>query len=191
MNDSRDLLDARLNKILLVNRLVLACLIFGATTFLGLVLFLRAHGNRPPAGFVLTPAGLVVAAGALAVAAVLPSIPLRRWRRQIAAGTWPIQKSSDPAFQAPADPLNASPEEEILGWWNLYPGVLIVRCAPIEGAAFFQCLAYLMEGSPISLAAAAGLLAILTYQWPGRERIDRWVETQREAVEMLRRNEIA
>jgi hypothetical protein len=190
MNDPQQNLDDQLNKIVLVNRIIVGALIAGVTTFIGLVLLIRASGNKPAGQFVLTPVGVGFAVVALAGAAVVPKLAMRRWHRQIAAGVWPALLAQGSDSLPAANTKDVTPEEEIFRWWNMYPVALIVRCALIEGAAFFQCISYLIEGNVIALIAAVVLVAILVYQWPGRARIGRWVEAQQEAVEQIRRGEV-
>jgi hypothetical protein len=122
----------------------------------------------------------------LAGAAFAPKFIERRLQRQVAAGRWPVVQTTDPRLLPPQDAHNVSAEEATFRWGSMYTTPLIVRCALLEGAAFLLCIAYLIDGSVISLVAAGALLAILVYQWPGRDRIDRWVERRRDAVEALR-----
>lgn len=59
---------------------------------------------------------------------------------------------------------------------GLYVTRLIIGYAVLEGAAFFNLIAYLLEGNWWSLAIAAALVALMLAAYPTRARIRQWVE---------------
>ena len=62
---------------------------------------------------------------------------------------------------------------------NIYQTRLIVALALLEGAAFFNLVALVLEHQWWSLAIAGGLVLIMLGDFPTRTRIQHWIETQR------------
>lgn len=54
---------------------------------------------------------------------------------------------------------------------------LIVASAICEGGAFFNIIAYFLEGTPWSLAAAATLIAVNLLRFPTLGRVNDWIES--------------
>lgn len=69
---------------------------------------------------------------------------------------------------------------------GVYQTRLIVAASMIEGAAFLNLVAYLLEGHVWTLAAAAVLLFILLMQFPTTGRVENWVSDELESVQQLR-----
>jgi hypothetical protein len=125
--------------------------------------------------------------GALALAAIIPNVGVRLWERRFAGGSWPGQLDKT----LPMRLLRLTDEEKkVFWWWHLYQLMLIVRSVPVALAAFLQSVVYVNEGNLFSLGVALALLVVLVYQWPDRERIDRWVEARWQGVDRLRRGEV-
>jgi hypothetical protein len=68
-------------------------------------------------------------------------------------------------------------------WAMVYQTRLIVVSALLEGAAFYQLIAYYIEGKPLSLGLAGGLFVLLVLQFPTRDGLASWTERQRDLVE--------
>lgn len=62
---------------------------------------------------------------------------------------------------------------------NIYQTRLIVALALLEGAAFFNLVALILEHHWWSLAIAGGLVLLMLGDFPTRTRIQHWIETQR------------
>lgn len=60
----------------------------------------------------------------------------------------------------------------------LYATQKIMGSAIIEGAAFFNVVAYFIEGTAASLLLALLLLAILAGRIPSRDGMQRWIDAQ-------------
>jgi hypothetical protein len=58
----------------------------------------------------------------------------------------------------------------------------IIGGALAESAAFFGCVAYLIEQNPIALVVAAVSIAALVVQFPTRGRVERWIAVQDEKL---------
>jgi hypothetical protein len=55
---------------------------------------------------------------------------------------------------------------------------MIIGMALLEGAAFYQAIAYYVEGQPLALGLGCLLLLGLIVQFPTRSRVERWLENQ-------------
>ncbi len=77
---------------------------------------------------------------------------------------------------AGADKAYAINESDALA--GLYQTTTIVAAAFLEGAAFMNVVAFLLEGNPISLGLAIGLAMGILAMFPSGQRIATWVEMQ-------------
>jgi hypothetical protein len=68
----------------------------------------------------------------------------------------------------------------------MYQTSLIVGCAILEGAAFFNLVAYMLEQQPMNLVVAGVLLLLLLTQIPTVSRLASWVESELTTIDQLR-----
>lgn len=61
---------------------------------------------------------------------------------------------------------------------GIYQTAMIIGMAFLEGAAFFNLIAYIVEVSPISLVVTGGLLAVMAMGFPFRGRVETWIDDQ-------------
>jgi hypothetical protein len=73
---------------------------------------------------------------------------------------------------------NAPEKNEIRSAAQIYQTLLIIRCALLEGAAFFCLVSYMLERQTITLAASLMLLVFLLTQFPTLSRVEAWVENE-------------
>jgi hypothetical protein len=118
--------------------------------------------------------GIGFAVMAVAAAWFVPATMDTETRKRMAGGEGPT--------------LSADP---VVNWALLYQTRLIVRCALLEGAAFFQPIAYFVAGHPVSLVVAAVLFLLLVLQFPTVDRIRAWIDRQRDQVEQIRQDAIS
>jgi hypothetical protein len=59
-----------------------------------------------------------------------------------------------------------------------YFGPLLMTFALLEGATFFNCVAYIIEGQWWTLVAVGTLIVWMLTQFPTRTRVEHWIETQ-------------
>ena len=87
-------------------------------------------------------------------------------------------------------PSNSSQQTAEVGevglFMGMYLGRLIVGVAILEGAAFFNLAARIIEGQTISLIMAALLLVAILLKFPTRSSVENWIETERRTIEELR-----
>ena len=60
---------------------------------------------------------------------------------------------------------------------QLYQTQLIIALAMLEGSAFFNLIAYLIEGNWFSLGIAGFMLALMALMFPTENRFESWAES--------------
>jgi hypothetical protein len=70
-----------------------------------------------------------------------------------------------------------------------YQTRLIIRAAILEGAAFYNLTAYMLEKQSLNLVAAGILLLFLLVQFPTCSRAEEWVEGELSAAAQMRQIE--
>ena len=131
-------------------QIITGAMVSGVVTFGAIVVFALGALTEPPSGFIIGGAGAVFAGVAFVLHLVIPSL--------IAA-----QQSRD------AD------KERLYG---VYLQKTIIGLAVLEGAAFFNLIACIIEHNWWSLAVAGGLVFWMLAMFPTRTRIEHWAETQ-------------
>jgi hypothetical protein len=157
-----------------IMRIILGSLCVGVAGMAGVMVWLRevAPPAPPPALPVLSFVALGFAAFMAVFSVALPVFLQASWRRQLRQ-----QQQAVPG----GPPANSDD-----AWWARYQQRLVVQAALLEGAAFFQLIAYRIEGLPVSLGVAAGLFVCLLMLFPTQFGVERWVATQRDLVEQGR-----
>jgi hypothetical protein len=70
----------------------------------------------------------------------------------------------------------------VVDWLAIYQTRMIVHAALLESAAFFLLIAYLVEGMILDPLVAAIYLLALAALFPTRQKIERWMEEQKQAA---------
>lgn len=147
-------------------QIVCAALMMGVLMFAGAAIFMRfGPGGQVPAA---QPMVAYMAAGmaALMIVARLVVVPfvIKGGIKQLTATT-------------PLDDVAK------LDFYGVYQTQMIVGCALLEGAAFFNLISFIVEGQIWTLGIVAVLLAIMATAFPTLERVGSWAEEQ---LRMLR-----
>lgn len=127
-------------------KIIAGALVFGVVAFAAVVVVLRL--GRQPGGTLISFVAVGFAAAMIVV---------RQFVLGIAGGR------TGPPQPGPAGPL------------ALYQTRMIIGLAILEGAAFFNCIAYLLEGRWWTLLAVAVLVARMLASFPTRTRLRQWV----------------
>jgi hypothetical protein len=168
-------------------QIVIAALTTGCLIFMVIALFLvqirpgAAAGNEVPP--MITYLALGFAGVAVVARIVLPRMIESSARKSIADGTWQF-----PAGNQNSDQLTERLER--LGDAGKLLAVLntrtIIAGAILEGSAFFALVAYLVEHSPLALAAAIVMILGVALNFPTVSGVTRWIEDQLAAIEQAR-----
>jgi hypothetical protein len=110
--------------------------------------------TQPPTGTTLSLIAAVFAMAMLAAHVVVPSLVAR-----------------------PAKPQRA--EDDGAGLCGIYQTRMIIGLALLEGAAFFNLVACLVEHNWWSLVIAGCLVVWMLALFPTRTRVEQWIENQR------------
>ncbi len=172
---------------LFVMRIILFALVMGALVFLGVVVFLRNAPNAQPPQNATAPLLTYLGIGFGLVMFVMhlffPRVVVANTRRAIARGTW-----------NPSGPRNPLTPEQIRQLGDvglllaLYQSQMIIGLALLEGATFFNLIAYLLEGDPSSLAVAGLLLVAMLWQFPTRTGLENFLVEQGELLRQARQS---
>ena len=168
-------------------QIIVTALTAGCLFFMAIAVFLVQTGQAPAGNNELTPITTYMAVGFAGVAIVLrmvvPKMIESAGRKRIADGTWQVPTTGQQQAQI-------AQLVERLGDAGKLLGVLTTRTivggAILEGSAFFALIAYLIEQSPIALAAAIVMIIGVALNFHTRSSAAHWIEDQLAAVEQLR-----
>lgn len=154
-----------------------AMLMMGVVIFVG-VAVVTAMGKPPKEPVMaLIAAGFAVLA-TVARAIVVPLV-IATQRRKIARAMQLPATEHEGAADA-----NEVIEKQLYMVWQI--NKLILEAAILEGAAFFNLVAYIEERQWWSLAVAGSLLASMAASFPTRRRGEDWIRIQSELIELDR-----
>lgn len=150
---------------LLTLRIIHLALALGCLVFAVVALYQRQQPRAvpPPPSPMVSYVGIAFTVAAGLAYLVVPGMLLGGWRRRLARG-----------------------EQTETDYWNLLQTHFIVGAALLEGTVFFQLVAYLTEGQPWTLGIALFFWLLLLLKFPTESGARRWIETQRDQVELLR-----
>jgi hypothetical protein len=143
-------------------QIVVGALALGVINFSAVVLFMSLTNHRgevaPPN---LTHAAIIASCFAIIAAFAIP---------MFIAGAM-----GQSAANASAQATSLSVARRLA---NVYFKLLVIRCAILEGAAFFCLVSYMIESNRLSMVVASILLIILLMQFPTTSRVEDRIETQ-------------
>ena len=161
-----------LGGLLMTMRVIVAALVSGVVMFFVGVLVLRGDqaAGQPMIAYLAAGFAVMAFAASLFVPQVI---------------TGPVRQS----IAADSAPSGASVPEgvgDVLRLGALYQTRVIIAGALLDGAAFFNIIAYLLEGQMLTLLVTAALILALVSQFPTAARVENWVVNQREIIEQMR-----
>jgi membrane protein YdbS with pleckstrin-like domain len=164
-----DAANQRVETQLRVMRIIAAALMMGLSVFLALAIFLvQQRQPRPDQPIVISYLAVGFFAVILVLWWVIPDRAIKPAISQLAA-RGPGNDLTDTSSLLP-----------------LYQTRNIIACALLEGAAFFGCITYIVEGQVFALAIPAVVLALMVLTFPTRDRVSQWVEEQQRRINDLR-----
>lgn len=156
-----------LERVLRQCQIIIACLIAGVTTFAALVLLVLPGTGRPATGPLLSFFAIGVTATCLGLSWLVPRLISDRAVRELAG--------------APRSP------EDMGRLLAGFQTKTVVAGALCEGPVFLALVSYMVERSPIALAAAAPALLLLMLQFPTRPALEAWLDDRLRQLDDLRR----
>lgn len=163
-------------RFVLVSQIIASALAAGVSVFLAIAMFLRlGKGVFAPNPWDVMPPRNIISLMALMMAAVVTilsfAIP-----RQIAAGMRKLVASGKTASGL------GEFRGEMSELYGIYQTQMIVGLALLEGGAFFNGIALLIEGHAPNLIAAVVLLLLILARFPTEQKIENWAQDQRQAL---------
>jgi len=140
---------------LMTMRIVAGSLLLGVVFFVLIALFVLGAWQAPPKGHLLSLLGVALAAVAAVVSFVFPPA-----------------SALEQAMQAPAG------RQKVANAAGIFQTRTIIRLALLEGAAFFNAVALMVEHNRWSLGVVAALLIVMAFHFPTRTRLQHFVETR-------------
>jgi hypothetical protein len=131
----------------------------------------------PPDLPIITYVAVAFGLAYLVAAHIVPGLVTAWMRRKMARETGPGYTND-----ANPDPFTRD-TDKLAGLLQTY---LILTAAPLEGGIFFLLIAYLVEGSLLSIIGAIALLVFLGSKFPTRPAVERWIEQQRDLLQQER-----
>lgn len=153
-------------------QIIVGALILGVLSFVGVALFIKFPKLVPAPPVPGVAQFPVIAYFAMGMAAILfaarlvvPSIITQQLVRQL------LQNK-------PTDQLTKNE------FYSVYQTGLIIATALLEGAAFFNILAYVLQEQLWSLGVAGGLVVAMAAGFPTAERVDEWAADQLRQIQL-------
>jgi len=167
----------QLDQMVKVMRIIILALTMGVVAFGGVTFLIQ---NQPSGGGQILIAWVAagVAVMNLLMRQVMGTVLSASARKQIAAGTW-----QSPQKNSVRMPENATAADRLL---MSFQTRLIVRAALLEGAAFFNLIAFMIERQTWSFGIAGALAAINLSTFPSRDSVLYWIRQQLELMELER-----
>jgi hypothetical protein len=184
MDGSEPDLDQFLTPRLRVMRIILLALVMGCMIFLAVVVSIRLSQNvQNNTGPLLTYMGIGFGLLMFVLSLIVPRAMVANARKQIAQGTWP---SAAAGGRHPGAVERLRAKGDVGQLCALYQMQRIIAAAMLEGATFFNLIAYLQEGDTTSLVAAALLLAAMLRLFPTRGGVENFLVEQGELLRQER-----
>ena len=158
-------------KQLVTIRIIVGALCAGGLFLAGVVLLMpRRVADEPMLAFM----ALLFSVCGVIAAAIVPRMIGKRARNSLVDNARP-QPQPSPSLASG----DASHVSRIMG---IYQTRLITSLALLEAAAFFNLVAYMIEGQVVNVAVALVLLVLMLIQFPSRTRTEHWVADQLQAT---------
>ncbi len=164
-----------------VMQILAGALLAGVIVFLIIVLTIvftrNGLGMAPAADLpIISIVATLVLVVQIPFAFFVPSLQTRGTLQKIASGTWQLLPGANAAaFNSDASKLLA-----------LRQSTMITGLAVLEGAAFFCCIAYLLEARPFVLSVVLVVLFLMVASFPTESRVRAWLERQTDQLARLR-----
>lgn len=158
-------------------QIIVVALVMGVLTFLVVVLVmgLDLQSAAPP---LISYLALGFAGVAVLALLIVPGLVVGHGRRAIVNGTFRAS-----GLAKPTDSANTSDTMLLAG---VFQSQLIVACAFLEGAAFFNVMAYMLHGLIANLIVAVALAGAILCHFPTAGSLQDWVTREEGSIKQLR-----
>lgn len=179
-NSTSDLAQ-RLNPAIMTLRIIVVALVTGVVAFGVAAIVIRMQQAAAPANDaaeLLTILGIAAALLALLLSRFVSGLFVANSRRQIASGQFgsPAGSSLNQTGGPQSSPGQLGDDDKL---FTVYQTKTILSAALLEGAGFFNIVAFLLGGSPIALGLGLLLALAIASLFPRTSRVVEWIESQR------------
>jgi hypothetical protein len=175
--------NQRIGNQLRVMRIIVGALMMGLLAFLSVAVLIVQQRQPNPGQPILIS---YLAVGFFAILFVLwwvvPKWIITTLINQIATGN----RTPGQATETSKSNLPSAFPDDTSRLLLAYQTKMILAAALLEGAAFFGCIAYLLEGQTSVLAIPAVVLTLMALTFPTQDRVSQWVEEQQRRIDGLR-----
>lgn len=174
MSQSRESWETEIGKAVRVGQIIVSAVTAGPLVFLAIAVGLRVSqqtlSDQNPSVFTWLSLGF--AAAAVLMRMIVPALVFAAARRRIAENTF-----SPPASQSPFTDLVAQTGDAGLLWMARITKT-ILAVAILEGAAFFAIIAFMIEGSLLTVVVALLLTFAILLHMPTQDRVACWIDRE-------------
>ena len=140
----------------------------------GVILGMGLGPEESPELPIVSIIGVVFTVSVLVASMIVPGFVATTMRKNVVEGK-PFSKQS--GLQYPEEAGDIGP---LLG---IFQTKLIIRLALLEGAAFFNLIACMLEGQAFNLGIVIGLLCVMFFVFPSKDSVERFVREQLRVIE--------
>jgi hypothetical protein len=162
-------------------QVIVCALAFGVLVFMAVAIAVKpgapAGQEREP---FLAYIAIVFTFAILAAWFIVPRTMVARLRKSMAGGQ--IAEH----MQARAAATLTEEQRQIQPFIATYSTKLIVACALLEGAAFFNVVIYFLERQPFNLLIALALVLMILAHFPTTSCVTSWIEDETSEIDRLR-----
>jgi hypothetical protein len=153
-------------------QIIITALTLGCVFFFGIAFFVASSMPQNTGSNLITYIALGFAVLAIGPRLVVPLVMVSAGRRKI---LHVLQEKKGDTQSKGFENLEDEAGCQLLA---IFQGKTIISGALIEGPTFFLLVAYLVEHSPLALAAAGIMVVILALHFPTVDRTANWIEGQ-------------
>lgn len=159
-----------------VSQIIAIALMVGVMVFVAVVLGAGLGPEQPSESPIVAIFSAVASFATAVIAPIMPRLIAARVRRALVDGK--------PTSQFSAEVFEELGEAGALA--GTYQVGQIVYRAILEGAAFMNVAAYMVEGQSFSLALVSFLLIVMAFRFPTRDHLENWISQELTAIDQLR-----
>lgn len=170
-----------IGKVCLTLQIIVGALAAGVLMFLAIVMYLSSQKRAAaaPETPIITYAAYGMAAVCGIASFIVPNLVVTGARKSLIAGDvsqWGLVKNLP----------NVDQLGEVAPLAAIYQTRAIIGAALCEGAAFFACVAYLIEHQRSMLIVAGVLLVLILRYVPTPSRLESWIESEMTTIQQMR-----
>ncbi len=170
-----------IGKVALTLQIIVGALAGGVLMFLVIVIFLVSQ-NPPvanPTTPIITYSAYGMAFASIIASLVVPGLVSGRARQSLVDGDvsqWGLVKNLP----------NAAELGDVAPLAAIYQTRTIIGAALLEGAAFFACVAYLLEHQQLVLVVAGALLLMIARHFTTASGLESWIDNELATIQQMR-----